>query len=61
MLMLPENVVERLGLEPLRTAIVTCVDERREERQVAGLDLIADCANRTLTPRTPDYPSLKLK
>lgn len=94
MLTLPENVVERLGLEPLRTAIVTYVDERREERQVAGpvaievcdrfmvteyvvgpppseppigqivldgLDLIADCANRTLTPRTPDYPSLKLK
>lgn len=25
-----------------------------------GLDLIADPANRTLTPRTPDYPSLKL-
>jgi len=94
MLVLPENVVERLGLEPLRTAIVTYADERREERQVAGpvaievcdrfmvtecvvglplsepligqivlegLDLIADCASRTLTPRTPDYPSLKLK
>ena len=26
-----------------------------------ALDLIADCANRTLTPRTPDYPTLKLK
>ena len=26
-----------------------------------GLDLIADCAHRTLTPRTPDYPTLKLK
>ncbi len=26
-----------------------------------ALDLIADCANRTLSPRTPDYPSLKLK
>ena len=94
MLVLPQNVVERLGLEALRTAIVTCADERREERPVAGpvtievcdrmmvaecvvgpplsepligqivleaLDLIADCANRTLTPRTPDYPSLKLK
>ena len=94
MLVLPQNVVERLGLEPLRTAIVTCADERKEERPVAGpvtievcdrlmvtervvgpplsepligqivleaLDLIADCANRTLTPRTPDYPSLKLK
>lgn len=21
-----------------------------------ALDVIADCANRTLTPRTPDYP-----
>jgi len=94
MLMLPENVVERLGLERLRTAIVTYADERRDERTVAGpvaievcdrfmvtecvvgpplsepligqivleaLDLIADCANRTLSPRTPDYPSLKLK
>ena len=94
MLVLPQNVVERLGLEPLRTAIVTCADERQEERPVAGpvtvevcermmvaecvvgppqsepligqivleaLDLIADRANRTLTPRTPDYPSLKLK
>ena len=94
MLVLPQNVVEGLGLEPLRTAIVTCADERKEERPVAGpvaievcermmvtecvvgpplsepligqivleaLDLIADCANRALTPRTPDYPSLKLK
>ena len=25
------------------------------------LDLIADCTNRTLTPRDPDYPPLKLK
>ena len=25
------------------------------------LDLIADCTNRTLTPRYPDYPLLKLK
>ncbi len=94
MLVLPQNIVERLGLETLRTAIVTYADERRDERSVAGpvaleigdrfmvtecvvgpplsepligqivleaLDLIADCANRTLTPRTPDYPSLKLK
>ena len=26
-----------------------------------ALDLIADCTNRTLTPRYPDYPLLKLK
>jgi hypothetical protein len=25
------------------------------------LDMIADCTNRTLTPRCPDYPLLKLK
>ena len=25
------------------------------------LDLIADCTNRRLTPRYPDYPVLKLK
>ena len=94
MLMLPENVVEQLGLETLRRAVVTYADERRDERPVAGpvavevcdrfmvtecvvgpprseplvgqivleaLDLIADCANRTLSPRTPGYPSLKLK
>ena len=94
MLMLPQNVVERLGLDSIRTAIVTYADERREERPVAGpvaievcgramvteclvgpplsealigqivlegLDLVADCANRTLAPRTPDYPTLKVK
>ena len=93
-LVLPQNVVERLGLERQGTAFVTYADERREERPLAGpvtvrignrsmrmdcvvgpplsevligqvvletLDLIADCTNRTLTPRYPDYPLLKLK
>ena len=93
-LVLPQNVVERLGLEQCGTAFVTYADERREERPLAGpvtvqignrsmsmdcvvgpplsepligqvvletLDLIADCTNRTLTPRYPDYPLLKLK
>ena len=93
-LVLPQNVVERLGLEQRGTAFVTYADERREERPLAGpvtvrignrsmstdcvvgpplsepligqvvletLDLIADCTNRTLTPRYPDYPLLKLK
>ena len=93
-LMLPQNVVERLGLGNKGTAFVTCADERRDERQLAGpvsvrignramvmncivgpplsepligqvvletLDLVADCANRTVTPRHPDYPLLKLK
>ena len=93
-LVLPQNVVERLGLEQQGTAFVTYADERREERPLAGpvsvrigdrtmimncvvgpplsevligqvvldtLDLIADCTNRALTPRYPDYPLLKLK
>ena len=93
-LMLPQNVVERLGLGNKGTAFVSYADERREERPLAGpvsvrignrtmvtdcivgpplsepligqvvlerLDLIADCANRTVTPRYPDYPLLKLK
>ena len=93
-LVLPQNVVERLGLQQQGTAFVTHADERREERPLAGpvnvrfgnrtmvtncvvgpplseiligqvvletLDLIADCTNRTLTPRYPDYPLLKLK
>jgi len=93
-LMLPQNVVERLGLRNQGRAIVTYADERRDERSLAGpvsvrianrsmvmncivgpplsepligqvvletLDLIADCTNRTLTPRYPDYPLLKLK
>ena len=93
-LVLPQNVVERLGLDQQGKAFVTYADERRDERPLAGpvtvrignramitncvvgpplsepligqvvletLDLIADCTNRTLTPRYPDYPLLKLK
>ena len=93
-LVLPQNVVERLGLKTRRTVVVTYADDRKEERPVAGpvtievcdrfmstdcivgpplsepligqvvlesLDLIADCAKRTLLPRTPDYPLLNLK
>ena len=93
-LMLPQNVVERLGLERQGTAFVTYADERRDERALAGpvsvgigsrtmvtecivgpplsepligqvvlerLDLIADCASQTVTPRHPDYPLFKLK
>ena len=96
MLVLPEDVVGRLGLRTRGKVVVTYADERRELRQVAGpvtvhigdrgmnadcivgpplsepligqvvlesLDLVADCANRTLGPRpeSPDYPLLKLK
>ena len=96
MLVLPQNVVERLGVNVLRTAVVTYADERKEERPVAGpltvrignrfmttdcivgpplsqpllgqivleaLDLVADCAKRTLGPRpeSPDYPLLNLR
>ena len=93
--MLPQNVVERIGVPALRTVVVTYADGRKEERPVAGpvtmkignrfmstdcvvgpplsqalvgqivmeaLDLVADCTNRTLTPRpeSPDYPLLNL-
>ena len=94
MLMLPQNLVERLGLETCQTVIVSYADERKEERPVAGpvtvrigdritqtqcvigpplcevligqlvleaVDMVADCTSRTLTPRTPDYPLLKMK
>ena len=93
MLMLPENVVGRLGLERQREVAITYADERKETRPVAGpltirignrfmntdcivgpplsepligleaLDLVADCTNRTLSPRpeSPDRHLLKLK
>ena len=37
MLVLPQDVVERLGLKFLRTVVVTYADERKEERPVAGV------------------------
>ncbi len=43
MLMLPQNVVERLGLETQRTAVVTYADDRREERSIAGPVTIELC------------------
>ena len=96
MLMLPENVVGRLGLERQREVVVSYADERKETRPIAGpltirignrfmntdcivgpplsepligqivleaLDLVADCTNRTLSPRpeSPDSPLLKVK
>lgn len=96
MLMLPQDLVEKLGLQFQRKVVVTYADERKDERPVAGvvtvtigdrsmntdcivgpptsepligqvileeLDLIADCVNKTLTPRpeSPVYPSLKVK
>lgn len=36
MLALPRDVVEKLGLEILRTVVVTYADERRDERPIAG-------------------------
>ena len=93
MLVLPQNVVERLGLQIQETVVVRYADDRREERPMAGpvtvrigdrsmrtdclvgpprgevligqvvletLDLVADSANRRLTPRRPDYPLLNL-
>ena len=35
-LVLPQNVVERLGLKTRRTVVVTYADERKEERPVVG-------------------------
>jgi clan AA aspartic protease len=37
MLMLPQDLVEELGLRELRKAIVTYADERKEERSIAGV------------------------
>ena len=36
MLMLPQDVVEKLGLRTIRTAVVSYADERKEERDIAG-------------------------
>jgi clan AA aspartic protease len=36
MLMLPRDVVEALGLDEIRSAVVTCADNRKEELVVAG-------------------------
>lgn len=36
MLMLPQDVVEKLGLPIIRTAVVCYADDRREERKIAG-------------------------
>ena len=86
MLVLPQNVVERLGLEIRQQAgrrlagpLTICIGNRFMSTDcvvgpplsepligqiiLEALDLIADCTNRTLTPRpeSPDYPLLKLK
>ena len=96
MLVLPQDVVDHLGLRTRREVLVAYANEYRETRQVAGpvtvqignrfmnadcivgppssepligqivlegLDLVADCGNRTLAPRpeSPDSPLLKLK
>ncbi len=37
MLVLPQDLVEALGLRRLHKAIVTYADERKEERDVAGV------------------------
>ena len=36
MLVLPQDVIEELGLKIFRTVVVTYADERKEERSVAG-------------------------
>ena len=47
MLMLPQNVVERLGVALSGTVIVTYADERREERATAGPFTLCLC-NRSM-------------
>ena len=47
-LVLPQNVVERLGLQTQGTAVVTCADERREERPLAG-PVVVQIGNRSMT------------
>ena len=59
MLALPQDVVEKLGLEQARTIVVTYADERREERPVvapvlltvAGRDMILEAV--VLPPTSP--------
>jgi clan AA aspartic protease len=41
MLVLPQDLVEALGLRTLRKVIVTYADERKEEREVAGVVSVA--------------------
>lgn len=36
MLALPQDVTEKLGLKPVRKAVVTYADERKEEREVVA-------------------------
>ena len=47
-LVLPQNLVERLGLETQGTALVTNADERREERPLAG-PVGVQIGNRSMT------------
>ena len=42
-LMLPRNIVKRLGLDIRRTVMVTYADERKEERPVAGPVTVSLC------------------
>lgn len=48
MLVLPQDMVEALGLRELRKAVVTYADERKEERPVAGI-VTARVGNRSTT------------
>ena len=64
MLMLPQNVVERLGAALSGTVIVTYADERREERPTAGpftlrlcnRSMPLDCVVGPATQRAADRP-----
>lgn len=47
-MMLPQDVVETLGLEVIRKAVVTYADERKDERDVAGVVKVTMC-NRSMS------------
>ena len=55
-LVLPQNVVERLGLEQRGTAFVTYADERREERPLAGPVTVRISTGSTRPPSTSPHP-----
>ncbi len=47
MLVLPQDLVEQLGLKKMEKVIVTYADERKEERDVAGVAMVR-VENRTM-------------
>ena len=57
MLVLPQNIVERLGLRVQDTVVVTYADNRKEERPVAGPVTVRICGRSTRTDCVVGPPS----